>query len=138
MPWVVSVALGGLAVWQIAVHTGMGAKRLECPACDLYITGARPSRGDAVLCGHCREFGLFDGQKLVVPPADHLGKRPLFCVELPQSGVQWPATCAACLQPATRQVVVTLQYEQDGSLGRDVATRAATLGMFKAVDRTTI
>jgi hypothetical protein len=33
---------------------------------------------------------------------------------------------------------VKLQYEQDASIGRDIATRAATLGMFSAVDRTTI
>jgi hypothetical protein len=138
MIWLVFLALGGLAVWQIAVQTGMGAKRLECPACDLYIMGARPSRGDAVLCANCREFGLFDGQKLVTPVPEHVAGRATYCAELPQTGVQWPAACAVCNQPATRQVMVKLQYEQDASLGRDIATRAATLGMFKAVDQRTI
>jgi hypothetical protein len=138
MMWILFLALGGVAVWQIALHTGAGAKRLECPSCDLYIMGARPSQGDSVLCPHCREFALYDGKTIIKPPPDHVAAAPIWCAELPIERLQWPATCCMCSEPATRGVLVRLQYQQDASLGRDMATRAATLGMFKATDQTTI
>ncbi len=138
MLWILVLALGGVAVWQIAIASGVGSKRLECPACDLFIMGALPSEGDSVLCGHCREIGLFEGGKLVKPSPDHIGAKPLFCAELPIDKVQWPDGCCLCGQPATRGIDVKLEYQEDAALGRDMATRAATLGMFKAVDRTTI
>lgn len=61
MMWILFLALGGVVAWQLVLQTGAGAKRLECPACDLYITGARPGEGDSVLCPHCREFGVIAG-----------------------------------------------------------------------------
>jgi hypothetical protein len=138
MMWLLFLALGGVAIWQIAVVSGAGSKRLECPACDLYIMGALPREGDSVLCGHCREVAIYEAGKLVKPSPDHIGAKPMFCAELPTEGMRWPDGCCVCGQPATRAIDVRLQYEEDASLGRDMATRAATLGLVKAVDRTTI
>jgi hypothetical protein len=135
---VVALTLAGVVIWKVAMAAGVGAKRLECPACDLYILGARPTEGTAVLCGHCREFGLFRGGKLVRVPDDHIASAPVFCAELPFENLRWPSTCTVCTQAATRGVSVQLRYEQDASLARDMGTRLATLGMFKAVNETTI
>jgi hypothetical protein len=136
--WILFLAVGGVAVWQIMLHTGAGAKRLECPACDLYITGARPSEGDSVLCPHCREFGVIQAGKLVKPAPDHVAERAIYCAELPIEGLRWPDGCVQCGTPASRGIPVKLVYEQDASMGRDMATRAVTLGMFKAIDQHTI
>jgi len=138
MMWLIFVALGGVATWPIAVLSGPGPKRLECPACDLYITGVHAKDGESVLCPHCREFGVMLAGKPVKPAPDLLAEKPLFCAELPTEGLRWPDRCCVCSQPATRGVDAKLQFEQDASLGRDMATRAATLGFLKAVDRTTI
>lgn len=138
MVWIVALVLAGVVVWQIALQTGAGAKRLECPACDLYIVGARPSDGDSVVCGNCRAVSLYTGGALVAPAPDQVAPRPVFCAELPAGGVAWPGTCTACEAPATRAVPVRLVFEEDAPFVRDVATRAATLGMFKTVERTTV
>ena len=136
MLWIVFVALGAVVAWQLM--RASGGKKLECPACDLYIVGALPKTGESVLCGHCREFALYDGTRLVKPAPDHVAASPLFCAELPYGGMRWPASCCACAEPATRGVRIQLQYEQSASLERDMATRMATLGMFKAIDEHTI
>ncbi len=135
---VVMLALAGVVIWKVVLTGGIGAKRLECPACDLYILGARPSEGEAVLCGSCRAWGLYKGGKLERVPDDFVAGAPMFCAELPLEGLRWPASCTACTAPATRTVPVRLTYTQDASFAADLATRAATLGMFKAVNETTV
>lgn len=136
MLWLVFFALGGVVAWQFAVAGS--AKKLECPSCDLYIVGALPKEGESVLCSNCREFALYQGKALVKPAPDHVAAAPVYCAELPISGLRWPASCCACTEPAARTVRVQLRYEQDASLGSDMATRFATLGMFKLVDQHTI
>jgi hypothetical protein len=135
---VVVVALAGVVVWKLVLTGGIGAKRLECPACDLYILGARPSEGDAVLCGSCRAWGLYKAGKLERVADDFVAAAPMFCAELPLEGLRWPAVCPVCSQSATRTVPMRLTYTQDASFGADLATRAATLGMFKAVSESTV
>lgn len=138
MLWLLFVVLGGVVVWKLVWPMGVGAKRLECPACDLYIVGARPSEGGSVVCGNCRAVALYTQGALVVPAPDLVAPAPVFCAELPMGPPRWPATCAACNAPATRGVTLHLSFEQDASFARDLATRTATLGMFKAIDRTTV
>lgn len=135
---IIVLALGGVVVWKVMMVGGVGAKRLECAACDLYITGARPSEGEAVVCPHCRAFSLFQQGTLVAVPAGYIAPQPIFCAELPLEGTRWQTQCCACDEPATRVVPIQLTYTQDASFGTDIATRAATLGMFKAVTNTTV
>jgi len=138
MLWILFLVVGGVAVWQLGIAGGVGARRLECPACDLYIVGTRVRSGESVVCPHCRAVALFDGKGLAAPPDDHVAPAPVFCAELPVEGMRWPERCCACDAPATRGVTISLQYEESSSLGRDLATRAASLGVLRSVDRTTI
>ena len=135
---VIALTLAAVVIWKVAISAGVGAKKLECPACDLYILGARPSEGEAVLCGSCRAWGLYKAGKLERVPDDHVAGAPMFCAELPLEGLRWPQSCTVCSAPATRAVPVKLSYTQDASFAADLATRAATLGMFKAVNEHTV
>lgn len=135
MLWILALALGGVAVWY-AAGGKLGAKRVECPSCDLYIHGVDMDPDAAVLCPHCRAYASVEDGKLVKTPADRVAREPVFCVELPQQ-VTWPEGCCVCGQPATRHVESRLEIEQAGSLGRDLAVGVASLGILKAVDRTT-
>jgi len=135
MLWILFAALGGVAVWY-AVGGKLGAKRLECPSCDLYIHGVVLDPDGAVLCPHCRAYASVEGSKLVKTPPDRVAPEPVFCVELPQQ-VKWPEGCCVCGAPATRQVESKLEIEQDASFARDMAVGVASLGILRAVDRTT-
>lgn len=136
--WILMLTLAGVVVWKFAIAGGVGAKRLECPSCDLYILGARPHVGGSVVCPHCRAVGVFRTGRLEMPAADLLAAAPTFCAELPQDNLRWPSTCCACAEPPTRGVTIQIRWEQDSSFVRDLATRTATLGMFRAVDQHTV
>jgi len=133
MLWML-LLVGGVAAW-FGIR-GMTSTKLECPACDLYIHDVMVREGGAVLCPHCREYALYEAKALVKPPVGYVAAAPGFCVELPQR-LQWPDGCCVCAQAATRVVPVTLQLEQDGNLGTNVAVGIASLGFLKMVDRTT-
>ena len=138
MFWLIMVVLGGVAVWQIALRSGMGAPRLECPSCDLYIVGARPTLGGAILCSHCREFAVYEHGKLTKVAPDFVAPDPLFCAELPLEPMRWPARCAVCPAPAVQAVDVQIEYEEAAPFIAAVLTRVATAGLFKAVQHTTV
>ena len=133
--WILFAALAGVSFWY-ATRGRLGSHKVECPSCDLYIHGVRLGGDGAVLCPHCREYASIQDGKLVKTPPDRVARAAVFCAELPQRAVLWPDGCCVCGQPATRQLDVKLVITQDSSFARDLATRAATLGMFKSVDQT--
>jgi hypothetical protein len=125
------------AIAVVAYQAGVGTKKLECPACDLYIIGARPSEGESVVCPHCRALGVMGDKKLVTPAPDLVARTAQFCSELPQHSPRWPEHCVLCTQPSTRMVRAELRIEQSAALHADMATRMASLGFVKLVDQHT-
>lgn len=141
MLWFILIALGGAVVWRLTRRPGLDLAPgglLECPTCDLYVHGARCAEGASVLCGNCREFSLYMHGKLIKPAPDTVAPVPLFCAELPLHPPRWPLTCPLCDRPAARPISITIEFTSDAPLLNDMTTRLATLGMFKAVERTTI
>jgi len=137
----------GLARWGITIVAGLAALLVygfgsgtagyvDCPHCDLVIHDVDPKTNLAVLCPHCRQFSTGTAGSLDVTPPDHVATLPVFGADLPEQ-LGWPPGCSVCEQPATRTIEGKLVDERPGSPGRDLVVGVASLGVLKAIDRTT-
>ena len=131
--WGIAGAVAALLLWGYGTGT---AGTVECPSCGKTIDKVDPKRNSAVLCPHCMEFGTGDGGMLDKTPADYVARSAVFGAVLP-SNLVWPEGCCVCEQPATRMIESRLVDERPASAGRDLAVGVASLGILKAVDRTT-
>ena len=77
-------------------------------------------------------------RQAVKPVPETVAAVPLFCAELPLHPPRWPALCPLCDRPAARPISIAIEFTSGAPVLSDMATRLATLGMFKAVERTTV
>ena len=137
----------GLVRWGLAIVMGIvtlvvfgygmaTAGVVACPACGKTITAVDTGRNSGVLCPHCEVFLSGERGMLDRTPATYVARSAVFGSFLPNQ-IVWPPGCCVCEQPATRMIESKLVDEKPGSPGRDMAVGIASLGVLKAVDRTT-
>ena len=133
--WGVTIVAGiaALLVWGYGTGTAGFA---TCPHCGKTIDHIDPKKQAAVLCAHCMEYSTGTDGMLDVTPDNYVANLPVFGAHLPNQ-LRWPEGCCVCEQPATRMIESKLVDERPGSPGRDLAVGVASLGILKAVDRTT-
>ncbi len=127
-------ALVGVALLFWARASSAQAK---CPGCSLPIRGLAAGTNEPLLCRSCVEFVEGTGGELWLVEPDRVTASPRFAAPCPDERAVFPAVCAVCGAAPTRTVTALWTEETDAPLGRDLATRAVSLGTVRAVTEIT-
>jgi hypothetical protein len=131
---VIGAGLSGLFAFLVGLGTsGIGA----CPECNTRLDAIDLKTNHAVLCPSCQRYLTSTDGMLDVTPADYVASMPAFGAALPEEEIVWPAGCCVCEGVASRLLDSKLVDDQPASTGRDFAVGVASLGVLKAIDRTT-
>ena len=109
---------------------------VDCPSCDLLMRGVALRDNPGVLCVQCGGYATGSNGSIDVTPQAYVAPRPVFAADLPEE-LSWPEGCTVCGAPATRSVDVDLVQDENASFGTDLAVRAGSFGVLKAINRTT-